>query len=134
MATHRSSTLAVTINRPWREVYEFAAEPANMVQWAAGLGNGFEGAGLKWIARDPGGNPIRITFSEKNAFGVLDHDVHLDDRVVHVALRVMPNGDGAEVTFLLLQENGMSEAEYQRDAAAVRKDLETLKALMEKGA
>lgn len=135
MATHRSETLAVTINRPWWEVYDFVAEPANMVQWAAGLGNGFDGFGLEWIARDPGGNPIRITFTARNPYGVADHDVHVSDNVtVHVALRVMPNGDGAEVTFLLLQENGMTEEEYQRDAAAVRKDLETLKALLEKAA
>lgn len=134
MATHRSTTLAVTINRPWQDVYDFAAEPANMARWAAGLGNGFEGSGLEWVARDPAGNPIGITFTARNVHGVLDHDVKVNGRVVHVALRVMPNGDGAEVTFLLLQEDGMSEADYQRDAAAVRKDLETLKALMEKGA
>ena len=105
-----------------------------MVQWAAGLGNGFDGSGLEWIARDPNGNPIRITFVPPNPFGVFDHDVHVDGREVHVALRVMPNGDGAVVTFLLLQENGMTEEEYQRDAAAVRKDLETLKAVLEKSA
>ncbi|RYE60101.1 MAG: SRPBCC family protein [Hyphomicrobiales bacterium] len=134
MATHRSETLAVTINRPWQDVYDFVAEPANMTQWAAGLGNGFDGSGLEWIARDPGGNPIRITFAPRNPYGVFDHDVHVDGRVVHVALRVMPNGDGAVVTFLLLQENGMTEEEYHRDAAAVRKDLETLKALLEKAA
>jgi len=105
-----------------------------MVQWAAGLGNGFDGSGLEWIAHDPGGNPIRITFTARNPYGVFDHDVHVGGRIVHVALRVMPNGDGAEVTFLLLQENGMTEEEYQRDAAAVRKDLETLKTILEKAA
>ncbi|MET0436422.1 MAG: SRPBCC family protein [Devosia sp.] len=134
MATYRSSTLAVTINRPWQEVYDFAAEPANMVQWAAGLGNGFDGSGLEWIAHDPSGNPIRITFTARNPYGVFDHDVHVDGRIVHVALRVMPNGDGAEVSFLLLQENSMTEEEYQRDAAAVRKDLETLKTILERAA
>ena len=54
------------------------------------------------------------------------------DEVVHVAMRAMPNGDGAEVTFLLLQAPDMSEADFQRDAGAVTKDLETLKAILER--
>lgn len=134
MTTFRSETLSVTIKRNWRDVYAFAAEPANMVQWAAGLGAGFSGSGLEWTAKDPGGNPVRIRFTQSNEFGVLDHDVFVGDRIVHVALRVMPNGDGAEVTFLLLQENGMTDEEFVRDAAAVRNDLQTLKHILERAA
>ena len=73
-----------------------------------------------------------MRFSPHNTFGVLDHDVFVGDETVHVAMRVMPNGDGAEVTFLLLQAPGQSDAEYSRDAAAVQKDLDTLKALLER--
>ena len=134
MTTFRSETLSVTIERNWRDVYAYAAEPANMVQWAAGLGGGFSGAGLEWTASDPSGNSVRIRFTQSNEFGVLDHDVFVDGRIVHVALRVMPNGDGAEVNFLLLQENGMTDAEFERDAAAVRKDLATLKQILEASA
>lgn len=133
MVTYDSRTLSVSINRPWNEVYAFAADPANMTQWAAGLGSDFAPAadGGGWIAHDPGGNAIRITFTPSNPFGVLDHDVHTPGGIVHVALRVVPNGDGAEVTFLLLQERGMTDDELARDAAAVQKDLDTLKRLME---
>jgi|SRR5215217_633428 len=134
MTTLRSETLSVSIERNWRDVYAYAAEPANMVHWAAGLGGGFSGEGLEWTASDPGGNSVRIRFTQSNEFGVLDHDVFVGGRIVHVALRVMPNGDGAEVTFLLLQENGMTDAEFDRDAAAVRKDLATLKQILETSA
>ena len=134
MTIFPSRTLSVTINRAWTEVYDYASDPANLTHWAAGLGTAFEHTGDDWTFRTPGGEPVKMRFTEQNALGVLDHDVILADRTVHVPLRVMPNGDGAEVTFLLLQENGMTEEEYQRDAAAVRKDLETLKTILEKAA
>ena len=63
--------------------------------------------------------------------GVLDHDVMVDGQTVHIAMRVMPNGDGAELTFLLLQLPGMTDFEFDRDAATVMRDLEALKAIME---
>ncbi len=132
MPTLRSSTLSISIERAWPEVYAYAADPANMPQWAAGLGNGFERDGDDWLFRDPGGNPARVRFTPPNPYGVLDHDVFpAGQDPVHVAMRVMPNGDGAEVTFLLIETPGMSNADYQRDAAAVMKDLQTLKAILE---
>ncbi len=132
MPTLRSSTLSVSIERPWQEVYAYAADPTNMPRWAAGLGQGFERDGDDWVFREPGGNLARLWFTPPNPFGVLDHDVlPAGQDPVHVAMRVMPNGDGAEVTFLLIEAPGMSNADYQRDAAAVMKDLQTLKSILE---
>lgn len=131
MQTLKSRTLSVTIERSWTEVYDYASDPANLTHWAAGLGEGFERNGDRWTFRDPGGNPVTMTFTETNPYGVLDHDVYVGDQIVHVALRVAPNGDGAEVSFLLLQPPEMSDADIERDAAAVRKDLQTLKGLLE---
>jgi hypothetical protein len=130
MITYTSRTVGITIDRPWQEVYAYAADPANMPHWAAGLGSDFAPEGDYWVARQDG-NAIRIHFTPNNPHGVLDHDVHTPGGVVHVAMRVMPNGDGADVTFLLLQERGMTDAAFERDAKAVQKDLETLKALLE---
>ena len=132
MPTLKSSTLSVTIDRAWTDVYDYASDPANMSHWAAGLGSGFERSGDDWMLFDPVGNPIRMRFTERNGFGVLDHDVFVDGQMVHIAMRVVPNGDGAEVTFLLLQGPGQSDAAFLRDAGAVMKDLETLKTLMER--
>jgi hypothetical protein len=50
---------------------------------------------------------------------------------VQNALRVVPNGDGCEVMFTLLQLEGMTDAQFAADAAHVAKDLATLKNLME---
>jgi len=55
------------------------------------------------------------------------------DVEVYNALRVTPNGDGAEVTFTVLKLPGMTDAEFERDAAAVLADLKTLKAILEAG-
>jgi len=132
MPTFRSDTLSVTIDRDWQAVYDFASRPANMHIWAAGLGSDFRPVGDEWVLRDPGGKNIRMRFTPNNPYGVLDHDVFAGDQTVHVAMRVVPNGDGAEVTFLLIQAPSQSNAEYERDAAAVRKDLLSLKAVLER--
>ena len=129
-----SRTLSVTINRDWREVYAYASDPANMREWAAGLGGSFEPSGDEWLVRDPGGKLVRMRFAGPNDHGVLDHDVITGDGTVHVAMRVVPNEDGAEVTFLLLQTPGMSDDDFRRDGAAVQADLDSLKALMERRA
>jgi len=131
MPTFRSRTLNVSIARPWTDVYAYASDPRNMHQWAAGLGHDFAPDGDGWAFHDPGGQRIRLTFTPPNVYGVLDHDVFTPTGVVHSAMRVMPNGEGAEVTFLLLQLPGMTDTEFARDAATVQKDLETLKGILE---
>jgi hypothetical protein len=128
-----SQTLSVTIDRDWREVYDYASKPLNLRHWAAGLGADFHAAGDEWVFRDPGGHPVRLRFTAQNPYGVLDHDVFPPGAdPVHVAMRVMPNGDGAEVTFLLLRTPAQSDADYARDAAAVQRDLDSLKTLLER--
>ena len=64
--------------------------------------------------------------------GVVDHLVTLaNGQQVHNALRVVPNGDGAEVMFTLLRLPGMSDAQFAEDAAWVEKDLASLKSILE---
>lgn len=63
----------------------------------------------------------------------MDHHVTLPDGTgADNALRVIPNGDGAEVMFTVLQSPGMTDAQLAADADHVRKDLATLKGLLEK--
>ena len=50
---------------------------------------------------------------------------------MHNPMRVVANGDGAELVFTLFQRDGMSDDEMARDAAMVSRDLATLKALLE---
>lgn len=77
---------------------------------------------------------MRVNFAPTNEFGVVDHVVRLPDGLkVYNALRVTPNGSGAEVSFTLLRLPGMTDEDFERDAQMVRADLETLKSLLETG-
>ncbi|MBV9633719.1 MAG: SRPBCC family protein, partial [Methylobacteriaceae bacterium] len=66
--------LSVTIDRAPGEVYDFACVPENFPKWAAGLGSSLARAGDGWIAQTSY-VPMRVRFTEKNSFGVLDHHV-----------------------------------------------------------
>jgi hypothetical protein len=132
MTIHASRTITTSIDRDWREVYDFASIPENFARWAAGLGRRFERSGEDWLAEDPDGRPIRIRFSRPNEYGVLDHVVTIGGRETNNAVRVVPNGTGAEVMFTLVRAPEMTDAIYAADAAAIERDLGTLKSLLER--
>ena len=133
IATWPARHLSVSIARPPSEVYAFAADPANLTRWAAGLARGFSrGGDGSWVAASPMGEVI-VRFVERNALGVLDHDVTLPGgETVTNPVRVVPNGNGSEVVFTLFHRPGMTDDDVARDAAAVQRDLETLRGLLER--
>jgi carbon monoxide dehydrogenase subunit G len=129
---HAVQHTSIYIDRPPSDVYEFASNPENLSRWAAGLASSeVKKSGSAWVAEAPFGK-VKIKFAENNTFGVMDHDVELDSGVVvHNPMRVVPNGDGSEFIFTLLQQTGMSEEQFAEDVRAVEKDLRTLKELLE---
>ena len=46
-------------------------------------------------------------------------------------MRVVPNGAGSLVTFALFRQDGMSDAEFERDAGMIESDLQALKRVVE---
>ena len=99
----KSRVISVTINRPFEEVYAFACVPENFMKWASGLASSLHKEDDVWLARTPLGEAV-VVFSELNKFGVLDHSVHLPNgQVVEVPLRVIKNGEGADVMLTLFQ-------------------------------
>ncbi len=132
MSTMSAQIVHVSIARDWREVYDYASRPENMPFWASGLASGLTQDGDDWIAEGTLGT-ARVRFAPRNDFGVIDHWVTLEsDLQVYNALRVVPNGDGCEIMFTVLQLPGMEEAQFAADAAHVMRDLKTLKELMER--
>lgn len=127
-----SRHLAVSIDRPASEVYAFASDPANLPLWAAGLaGATVEREDDHWVTESPMGR-VELRFAPRNDLGVLDHDVRLPSgEVVSNPLRVIPDGDVCEVVFTLRRRPGMTEEELATDAAAVERDLATLKSVVE---
>ncbi|CAN7478363.1 SRPBCC family protein [Rhizobium sp. LjRoot30] len=132
MNTMTARVVHTTIERPWQDVYDFAAQPQNMPLWASGLASGLTQQGGEWLADGGPVGTVRVRFAPPNNYGIIDHTVTMENGLlVHNALRVVPNGDGAEVMFTLLRLPGMDDSAFAADAAHVAKDLAALKAIME---
>lgn len=124
--------ISIEIRRPTQTVYDFAADPANLPKWAAGLsGAQIEKAGEDWFAESPMGR-VKIKFCERNNFGVLDHDVTLPDgSVTQNPLRVVPRSGGSEVIFTIFIAKNMTQEAFEHDQKLIQKDLQTLKRILE---
>jgi hypothetical protein len=125
--------VSVSIDRPSEVVYGFAAAPENLPRWAVGLGTSFrrkdDGS---WVAEGGPVGTATVQFVDRNRLGVLDHDVTVPTgETIHNPIRVIPNGRGSEVVFTLFRRAGVSAAQFAQDAEAVKKDLTTLKRLLE---
>ncbi len=130
---HDVQHLSTYIARRPSEVYEFASNPRNLPLWAVGLARSeVDRDGDEWIVEAPFGK-VRMRFAERNAFGVMDHDVTLESgTTVHNPMRVVPHGEGSELLFTLMRQPGMSDEQFAKDKAAVEADLKTLKRLLER--
>ena len=123
--------LSIAIDRAAAEAYEFLSAPENFPKWATGLAGSLRKVGEDWIADTPEGRAV-VRFSERNAYGVLDHSVTLPRGVtLYVPLRVVPKGDGCEVVLPLFRRPGMSDESFAADAEWVMRDLGTAKRILE---
>jgi len=127
----KSRTLTVSISRPPAEVYHFASNPENFPDWAQSFCESIDRQEGDWILATRDGQ-MKIRFIEENPYGLLDHYVTVaPGREIHVPMRVVPNGAGAEVIFTLYQMPGMSDAKFDEDAGMVERDLQSLKRVLE---
>ncbi|HVI89254.1 MAG TPA: polyketide cyclase [Dongiaceae bacterium] len=129
--------LSIWIARDCAGVYDFLHRPENFPLWASGLAGGlaYRSSGTDdgdWVAAGPAGE-IRIRFSPRNEYGVVDHWVTLPDgQVISVPLRVIANNGGGEVTLTLFRLPEMNDEIFARDADWIRRDLATLKDVLER--
>lgn len=123
--------LSITVKTPLDRAYAFAQEPESFMRWAAGLAKTLHHTDRGWVADTPEGEAL-VVFSEPNAYGVLDHRVHLPGKpAVYVPLRMLAHGDATEVVLTLLRQPDMDDAAFERDAGAIAADLESLKRVLE---
>lgn len=126
-----SRHLSISINRNANDVYDFVSVPENFRLWASGLGKSLHQIDGVWIAETQQG-PVRIRFSERNGFGILDHWVSPEPGLeIYIPMRVIPNGSGSELVFTLFRLPGMSDERFEADAEWVMRDLTALKDLLE---
>lgn len=131
MPITESKVISVSIQHSQREVYDFTAQPSSFARWASGLGKPLGNDGTLWRFVGENG-PVKVRFTERNEYGVLDHDVVLPDGTeIYVPMRVISNGSGAEVQLTLLRVPGMTDEKFAADAQWVARDLNRLKAVLE---
>ncbi len=114
-----------------QQAYDYASDPANLPAWAAGLGGSIELVDGRWRVPTPDGDVV-VELVPRNPYGVLDHTVVLPDgTAVDNPLRVLADGDACEVVFTLRRRPGTTDRDLEEDAAAVARDLQTLKRILE---
>ncbi len=123
-------TVSISIDRPWQDLYEAIWRPTCFPTWASGLsGSSLEQEGDAWKAEGPDG-PVKIRFTSHNSFGVMDHHVETGNgSEIYVPLRVIANGDGAEVLLTLFRQPEISDAKFLADIEWVQRDLLSLRNL-----
>lgn len=125
--------VSVSIARAPADVQAWLLDPANLPAWADGLGD-VRRDGDRWVVETAGGTAA-LRFAPDNDLGVADHWVAPEGRdEIHIPVRVVPNGDGAEVTFLVFRQPGMDDDAFANDQAAIAADLATLKRVLEAAA
>jgi hypothetical protein len=130
-AASDSRHISTHIDRPAREVYDYASNPANLPDWAPGLASSVERVDGQWIVESPMGRVV-VVFAARNDFGVLDHEVTLPSgETIYNPMRVTVDGTGCEVVFTVRRQPGMSDGDFERDANAVSADLSALKRVIE---
>ncbi len=126
-----SRQISEWIDRRAADVYEYASNPANLPRWASGLGGSVANVDGRWFVETPAGR-AGFAFVERNAYGVLDHEVTLPSgEVFYNPMRVTPSGDGCEVVFSLRRLPDMSDEDFARDAGLLQADLTRLKRRLE---
>lgn len=126
-----SRHISQVIQRAPADVAAYAGDPATLPQWAAGLSSGIRLENGRWFADSPMG-AIEVRFLGGLEFGILDHDVVMPDGTIfHNPMRVVRNGDASEVVFTLYRWEGMSDDDYEKDAAMIRSDLARLRDILE---
>jgi hypothetical protein len=126
-----SKHLSEWIDRPVADVYEYASNPANVAQWAPGLGSSVVNVDGTWFVETAAGR-VKLAFVPRNVYGILDHEVTLPSgETIYSPMRVIPDRRGCEVVFTLRRLPEMSDDEFARDAGLVAADLARLKSILE---
>lgn len=128
----KSAHVSTVIAAAPETVYAFVADPDHLPRWASGLANGdVTRRGNDLVVPSPMGEVV-VTFAPRNPFGIVDHDVHLPDgSVVRNPMRIIDHPHGAEIVFTVRQLD-LDDEQFERDAATVAADLETLRDLLER--
>lgn len=130
-AMMKSKTMNTSIKRDPKTVYDFVSDFENLPRWASSTFPSIKKVNGEWVVDTPHGQD-RVMLTERNNFGILDHNVRLTSGVeVYVPMRVVKNGDGSEVMLTVFQTAEMTNEAFVEDIKMVEKDLNRLKTIIE---
>jgi hypothetical protein len=131
MQTMRSDTQTTSIDTTADAVMSFLADGANLPRWAIGFANAVRPDGDRWIVTT-GEAEVPTTITAHAAARTVDYQMEPEPGHLSTAyIRVVPNGDGAEVVFTQFQAPGMTDEMFGLLVTAVGHELVTLKAALE---
>lgn len=130
MGTAPARTVSVSIACDPETVYAYVVDARNLPRWAPGFARAVQPEGGGWRV-DTAAGPVHLAFVADNALGVADHRVTAGDVDMLNPMRVIANGDGAEVLFTLFRRPEVPATDFERDVALVTEDLRTLQRLLE---
>lgn len=109
------------------QVYEFLCAPENISQWSRDLNGPVEQVENGWIF-DSSQGPVKVCFSLRNEFGVLDYSLTFTSgEVYQLPMRVLPNGCGSELVMTIWIADGTSHQDFLRYKQMVKEDLIAIK-------
>lgn len=112
-------------------VYDFVSNIENLPKWASSTFPSIREVDGEWLVDTPQGQN-KVTPTERNNFGIVDHHVKLTSGVeVYVPIVVIKNGDGSEIMLTVFQIPEMTDEVFAEDIKTVGKDLNHLKTILE---
>ena len=122
-----SQTLTLTVPRNWLDLYETIWQPTCFAKWVSDLkGATLVQEGQYWRAKR-GENSLKLRFTPHNPFGVMDYWTdNGSGKERYMPMRVIANGQGAELVAVLYCQPFTSDAHFVQEVAALRADMERL--------
>lgn len=128
----RTSTHTISIASPPDKVFEFVADPEKLPVWAIGFCKEIRVEDDRWIVTTPSGEEIPMRSVAHPELHVLDGSWELAPSVEGRSFtRVVPNGEGADYVFTMVQADGMPDELFDAQAAELARELTVLKAHLE---
>ena len=119
--------ISVYIDSHPAQVFDLLCNPENLPVWSNDLTGPLDQLENGWLYDSPQG-PVKVCFSPRNDFGVLDYSLTLSSgEVYQYPLRVLPNGTGSEVVMTIWIASGTSHQDFLKYRQMVKEDLIAIK-------
>ena len=131
---HRSDTQSISIDAPGEAVLDLVSDPTAFPRWASGFALAVRVDGADWLV-DTSDGEVRLRVRVARELGTVDFLAAdaLPRREVGVFSRVVPNGRGCDYVITRFYADGTPEVEIADQRAVIAVELQTVRALCERG-